>query len=153
KQVVATESVPPLKRLIDAYWSEVTPHKEDQGQLNDRRCHWLWVRVLGEQFDVRQLTLARWTDFIARRASGELDAHGEVVPKVEDRQPVSLGTVRADLQWLRSLLRFGMASKDEFGRRLLPGENPTLGYPLPSEPDVKRPVATTTRYEQLMKVA
>jgi integrase len=96
------------------------------------------------------ITLSEWESFVDARSSGAIDARGRFVAEGQ-RQPVRARAVQADLLWLRSLLNWGTNWKEGRGRYLL-RENPVRGYPVPKEKNVRRPVASTDRYEAVRAV-
>lgn len=79
--------------------------------------------------------------------SGVIAPDGALVP-IEDREPVKPGTVAADLSWLRSVVRWACAWRDEHGKVLMERDS-TAGLELPVDKNIARPVATTDRYRKL----
>jgi integrase len=54
--------------------------------------------------------------------------------------------------WLKAVMTWATGWQDEHGRYLM-RENPVRGYPLPTEPNVRRPVASQDRFEALRAVS
>ncbi|MBA2565395.1 MAG: hypothetical protein H0V09_08235 [Gemmatimonadetes bacterium] len=61
-------------------------------------------------------------------------------------------TVEADLEWLDLVLSWGTKWNDARGKYLL-SENPVRGYPIPSESNPRRPVASEDRYQAVRAAA
>jgi integrase len=64
------------------------------------------------------------------------------------------GTVRSDCLWLRQVLGWGTTWRERDGNGpYLVREDPVRGFAVPQEKNVRRPVATTDRFEALRKVS
>ncbi len=153
KHPTAADPTPLLGRLLHGYLALHSPTKVPAGRINDVRCVVLFGTLWGPQLDLRQLGAEHWEAFIARRASGEIDAHGKVVAILTWRCPVSLSSVKADCQWLRAVIRWGTTHKDESGRYYAPRNHPALDWPLPKGPTPRRPVITSDQYRRLRAAA
>jgi integrase len=105
----------------------------------------MWTRRLGSDKDPHKITLSEWESFCDARSQGVIDSWGRT-PEKKNRRCVRARTVEADLIWLKLVLNWGAKWRDTQGRYLL-RENPVRGYDMPSEKNVRRPVATQDRYE------
>jgi hypothetical protein len=156
----AADPIPTAARVFAKYLGEMTPGKSRSTRYHDARCTKLWTRVLGPQKDLAKITPGEWRTFTRQRGAGAIDGEGQSVPepvKPEDakRRPVRARTVAADLEWLKSVLIWATHERDTQGRYLL-RENPVRdgkGYPIPEEPNPRRPVASQDRLEALLTVA
>jgi integrase len=120
----------------------------------------MWLRVLGTDTDATAVDLDWFEDFVARRASGEIDGRGKRVAE-KDRKAVRPRTVELDAHWLVWVYywaaRFKPSKRDR--QRLLPTGLVDLKElregvgNWPNVENVRRPVATVVRYEQVRKVA
>jgi integrase len=139
-----------LSRLVGLYLAKRTPRKVQSEQLSDHRRAELWLRWLGAEKDPHKITLDEWESFTAVRRAGAIDALG--CPVAEDeRRRVRDRTVEADLIWLKLVLNWGTNWRSESGYLLR--ENPVRGFELPSEKNVRRPVATQDRFEAIRLVS
>ncbi len=146
-----TNSKPKLSRLIGLYVEHRTPRKRSGEQQADRRRAELWTRWLGAEKDPHKVSLNEWESFADARRAGRIDARGRHVG--EGRQkPVRDRTVEADLVWLKLVLNWGTKWRDRNGHYVL-RENPVRGYEIPTERNVRRPVATKDRYEAIRAVS
>lgn len=138
-----------LKALFLAYETHRTPRKSASEQQADRRKIELWTRVLGADKDPHEITLREWESFIDRRGSGEIDARGRVA---KEPKPVRARVVEADLEWLS--WAFNWATRWRTERGYLMRENPVRGFERPDgNVNVRRPVASTDRYEAVRAVS
>ncbi len=148
-----------LARLFAAYKTHRTPHKSAGEQGEDERRMKMWTRVLGARKDPHLITRGEWERFIEMRRAGAIDALGNRMPEpvtadAPHRQPVRDGTVRSDCLWLRQVLGWGTTWREGDGNGpYLVRENPVRGFEVPQEKNVRRPVATTDRFEALRKVS
>lgn len=140
-----------LKRLIAEYLTHQTSRKSADRQPEDKRRSKMWVRMLGAQKEAELISLGEWEEFMVARSSGSIDADGNPVP-ADERRVVRNRTVAADLLWLRQVLTWATKWRGREGRYLL-RENPVRGFPIRSEKNPRRPVASTDRYERLRKVS
>ena len=140
-----------LARLFALYRTHRTPRKSQTEQGEDDRRIEMWTRILGAQKDPHRITLGEWERFIDGRKSGAIDPRGRPVG-AEKRHPVRTRTVEADCKWLRWALNWGAKWRDSGGRYLL-RENPVRGYPIPTERNPLRPVATEDRYKAVRAVS
>lgn len=143
----------PVARIFAAYLTHHTPTKRsaEERQADQRRVT-LWTAVLGADGDARCVTPEQWRRFTRERLSGVLDAHGA---RPTAPRPVRARAVQRDLQWLKWVLDWATDWQNADGRPLL-GTNPVHGkrsYPMPSEKNPKRPVASTDRLEAVLAVA
>jgi integrase len=84
-------------------------------------------------------------------ATGAIDAYGEPVPESK-RRVLRPRAVEVDAKWLKAVLNWATTWQDDHGRYLM-RENPVRGYQLPSEPNVRRPVASQDRFDLLRSVS
>ncbi len=143
----ARTQVPTLARILSLYLERETPAKCVSEQQADTRRAKLWARVLGPQKDLSRLTLREWNEFIEARRSGRIDSEGIVTP-ADQREPVRDSTVGGDLTFLVTVCHWARRWKEE-DRRLLPGDDPTLGLPRPKEKNPRRPLVTDDRFERV----
>jgi integrase len=139
-----------LGRLFAEYLTHHSPTKSRTQQADDRRRAEMWTRVLGgtrEPHTIRKQDLQR---FEGARRSGALDARGFAV-EVPDRRPLRIRPVEADINWLRWCCNWATKWEDATGRPLL-RDNPVRYVP-EREKNVRRPVASTDRYEAVRAVA
>jgi integrase len=141
-----------LKQLSALYEQYVTPTKKPRQQERDRARVELWTRQLGASKDVTKIGSGEWARVAAGRRSGAIDSRGRPVPE-GDRRPVGKRAVEIDLRFLRSLCEWATGWKVN-GKFLL-AANPVRGggFPIESERNPKRPVATDDRYERTLEVA
>ena len=139
-----------LSQLFAAYLRHRTHRKSPQHQKEDHRRAELFTRILGGWKDPHKVSLGEWHSFTDRRSRGEIDGRGNYVPEGQ-RQPVRARPVEADLKWLRAVYGWGMTWRTKAGRYLL-REDPTRGFPIPTEKNVRRPLASTDRLEALLAV-
>ncbi len=140
-----------LARLFALYLAKRTPRKSAGEQGEDRRRVGMWTRVLGARKDPHMISLGEWEALIDVRQSGAIAPDGTPVPEGK-REPVRLRTVGADCQWLRWVLNWGTEWRDETCHYVL-RENAVRGYPIPTEKNPRRPVATADRYDALRAVS
>lgn len=140
-----------LGHLFRLYCRFRTPQKTTDTQLADRRRTTLFTNVLGRSKDPHAISLGEWDRFIMLRRTGAISPHGESVPE-RKRKPVGDRTVEADLRWLKAVLNWGANWRVEGGGYLL-SENPVRGYPIPTEKNPRRPVASHDRLEKVLDAA
>lgn len=139
-----------IGRLFNLYREYKTPQKSESEQLADARRFELWLRVLGPDTDAHSITLRAWESFISLRGSGVIDSRGNSVTQ-DRRQKVRNRSIESDLKWLKWVLNWG---KDwQQGGTYLLTENCVRGYPIPTEKNPRRPVATQDRYEAVRAVS
>ncbi len=136
-------------RLFRLYLRHQTPEKAKPSRKNDERAAVMWLAFLGPQSEPSKLRPQEWQSFIRLRRSGAIDARGCAVPE-GDRSPVRDRTVEYDLKWLRAALNWGCRWRDQEGRPLL-REDPARGLEIPRERSPRQPVASTDRYEALLR--
>ncbi len=145
-----------IARLFAAYETHRTGQKSAGEQSEDRRRIAMWTRMLGARKDPHLISRGEWERFIELRRTGAIDRLGQEVPesqKPEDpkRKAVRDGTVRSDCLWLRQVLGWGTTWRERDGNGpYLMRENPVRGFKMPKEQNVRRPVASTDRYEAIM---
>ena len=142
----------PIARLFALYLAHHTPNKTANEQAADRRRVGLWTKFLGAGKDCRKITREEWARFSRERAAGELAADG-TCPSTA--RPVGARAVQQDLQWLKWVLGWATTWQDPEGNYLL-AANPVRGkqaFPIPSEKNPKRPVASTDRLEAVLAAA
>ncbi len=74
-----------VDRVFSLYKQMVAIRSPDQaktasGLKNDERAAEMWTRFLGPQKDLQELTLSEWEEFMAKRATGAIDARANPVP-------------------------------------------------------------------------
>ena len=136
-----------LARVFSVYRQLRSPQKARRTQGDDARRVEMWTRVLGAKKDPSRISLGEWERFIDARSSGAIDARGRPVPEGK-RKSVRTRAIEADLKLLHAV--FCWAS--DKGDHHLIAENPVHGYPIPTEKNVRRPVATADRYEAIRAV-
>ena len=148
---VSPDPVAHVARVFALYLAYATPKKVDSSQSNDRRAAEMWTRILGARRDLHAIDSGSWERFARDRASGAIDANGERV-RAKDRVPVRPRTVRSDLQWLRTAIRWAIGWRDESGRPLM-RDDPTRFLKLPEMDDQVRPIVSQDRHEKLLEAA
>lgn len=143
--------VPLLRLVLELFLRHESPKKVETEQRADARRGRLWTRMLGPDRDLNLITRRDWDRVIELRATGAIDARGRPVAEGA-RRPVRMGTVKADLVFLRTLIHWAMRWQDRTGRYLM-REDPTRGFAMPKDLNPRRPVATTDRYERVLAVA
>ncbi len=133
-----------LGRIFDAYKRHRTPRKVATEQQNDGRRFKLFEVYFGRDKDPNKISLREWESFIDLRGFGAIDSHGNTLPE-KQRRKVRSRTVEADLLWLRWVLNW--AVKWRVGDGYLLNSNPVRGFETPEVKNVRRPVASTDRYE------
>lgn len=146
------EGTVPLSRLFALYRKHRSPQKGERERKADARRVEMWTRVLGPEKNPREITRAEWERFIGRRSAGEIDARGrpEGHPDHKGRE-VGARTVERDLRFLLAVLNWAADWRTEEGY-LLP-ENPCRGYPVPTEKNPSRPIATDERVAAIREAA
>jgi site-specific recombinase XerD len=145
---VLEDEKPTAARIFTAYLEgPATRRTNNNTRKNDERCAEMWQIVLGVDKDLSTLTHEELDQFLAKRVSGHINAHGSPVLLVERRRPVRVRAVASDLEWLRAALRWARLKSK------LMRENPMEGYAIPREKNPLRPVASQDRYEKLRAVA
>jgi integrase len=140
-----------VSHLFAAYLAHRTPRKALSEQLEDKRRSDLWGRFLGASKEARSITRGEWERFEDLRATGAIAPDGSAVTP-DKRRPVRTRTVQSDLQWLRWVLGWATTWQDVEGKYLL-AQNPVRGFPMPSEKNPRRPLATTDRLEKVLEAA
>lgn len=130
--------------LLARYHDQVGEHKARPAE--DERRKELWEAFLGAERDVATLDHDLLDDFVRARRHGAVHA-GER----RFARHVSDTTVGADLIYLMSALNWATRARE--GRRPLLATNPLHGYPIPTTPMPRQPVATMDRFEKLGEVA
>jgi hypothetical protein len=152
----AVTPAPTIARVFALYLSRETPRKSRSCRYQDTRASELFARVWGADRDLHKLTLDEWSQFIAARASGVIDARGEPVDE-EDRRPVRARAIEADLECLQAVIRWACAWQDPATDQYLMREDPTRGRAfrdrMPHEQNPRQPIATQDRYEAIAAVA
>ncbi len=133
------------------YLAYATPKKVGTSQANDHRAAEMWTRVVGGRRDLHAIDSGTWERFARDRASGAINANGERV-HANDRVSVRPRTVRSDLHWLRTTIRWAVGWRDETGRPLM-HDDPTRFFKLPEMDDQLRPIVTQDRHEKLLEAA
>ncbi len=134
-----------LGRIFDLYKHHRTPRKVATEQQNDERRLRLFGAYFGRDKDPDKISLREWETFIDLRSCGQMDSLGNHLPE-KKRRKVRARTVESDLLWLRWVLNWAVKWRDRDGRYLL-DSNPVRGCEMPEVKNVRRPVASTDRYE------
>jgi hypothetical protein len=131
-----------LARLFTMYLDR----RKTRGGISseDERRTKLWTRYLGATKDPHKISLGEWETFIELRRTGAINGYGHPIAEGE-RRPVRIGTVAADLGWLKGVLNWGVKWRDRQGQYLL-RENACRGYMMPADKNPRRPVATQDRF-------
>lgn len=141
-----------LRRLFSLYGRHRTPQKGEEAQGQDERRTELFVRFLGADKDVAEITREEWERFVRERSSGEIDARGRRRGHPDYRgREVRPRTVAADLVFLEAALNWAVDWRTEDGYLL--DENPCRGFERPREKNPRRPVATDARVEAIREAA
>lgn len=104
-EVAARE--PTAGRVLSLYRGHRSPDKSDRVQAADERQAEMWKRVLGADFDLRNLGAREWDRFMRQRRSGAIDARGNPVPEGE-RTKVTLRTLERDGRFLRAVCKWAL---------------------------------------------
>lgn len=137
-----------LGQLARLYFHHRGPLLSATRQAEARSIFALLLRHLGDAFRVEDLGQTQVDTYCAARRAGTLrnpKRRGHASEGVKD------GTLRHELLWLSSVLRWGRTFKLE-GRRLLT-VHPLEGVKLPREKNPRRPVASEERYRRAMAKA
>lgn len=118
---------PSLRYVFRRYLEEVTPGKGKSTQASDKRRSALWLEHLDGDSPAVRVSRDDWKAFIRKRTGR---------PR----------TVRADLSWLRSVLKWAKAEE-------IISTNPTADYRLPADAQPRQPLASRERYEATMEHA
>lgn len=114
------------------------------------RCGTLWSAFLGTDTELIDVSHSDLQRFVRERTAGRVDAHGA---RVREPRPVRTRAVQRDLQALRTCCRWATAYRPQPGSPPMLAFDPTKGFRLPAEKNVRRAVATDDRYDALMAVA
>jgi integrase len=134
-----------LSYVLSRYESEVSAHKKGAQPAEDRRRIAIWSRFLGPDRAVAGIDQPTLDRFVRERRAGRI-----IVP-TEDGKTLKLAknpsdtAIGADLVFLNSALNWATKLRLKDGSRLL-ADNPMRGYPIPSNTNVRRPVATYDRF-------
>lgn len=151
-QAALTDGRLPVSKLFALYLAHHSPSKSLGEQKEDQRRAKLWARFLGDFKDANKVTVEEWRRFSRERASGVLAGDGF---RPETPRPVRARAVQRDLQWLKWCLKWATEWQDADGVYLM-ASNPVRGkqaFPIPSEKNVNRPVASTDRVEAVVAAA
>jgi integrase len=140
-----------LALVFAAYERHRSVSKGPSERGADARRTALWSRFLGGDRDPATIRLADWESFRDMRRSGVMDGRGVRVPAGRER-PLRIGTVAGDLKWLCGVLEWATRWRTRQQHYLL-ASNPVRGFPVPRAKDVRRPVASSDRFEALRAVA
>jgi integrase len=128
-----------------------SPRKVASEQKADERRKVMWTRWFGADKDLSKIGLSEWEAFQDARSAGVIDSRGRRIAK-KKRKPVRARTVEGDLIWLTLVLDWATKWRDSAGRYLL-RENPVRGFELPSEKNIRRPIATQDRFEAIRAIS
>lgn len=156
--VPGVDATTTVRGLLVLYRVHRLPQKKPAQRQEDSRRIAMWVRLLGERA-VAGLGAAEWDDFIRRRRSGAIDQHGRAVRNRDEWRAVGDRAIDADLMFLVTVFNWAcqFPRPGRSGLMLLE-RNPWGGaghgvkrlLARPRNRRVKRPVATTTRYDATM---
>ncbi len=136
-----------LGTLFDIYVREVTPRKSRSVQGHDRFAARLFLQFLGSDREARTLNRRDWDRFIEwRRDRG--DKRGGRVRG----SPLRNRTIDYDLEFLRAVLNWAAAARDEQGEPML-DRNPLKGMPRPKDDEPRRPLLADEQYETMLRVS
>jgi integrase len=150
-----------LADVFAVYERHRTPHKKPGSQKGDRRHMELWKRFLGCDKDPHVIAFADWEAFMKVRSSGYIDSRGNPVADPEKQRKVRTRVVQKDLAFLNDVLTWAAGDRQKKvkvpspkrdGRSLI-RENPVRNFPIPSETNPLRPVASQDRLEALREAA
>lgn len=152
--------------MFDLYLTNQTPRKRTKGERDaDHRRAAMWKRRLGANRLPSEIRRYDWEGFIEDRGNGVICAHNRREEHGEGRQrcpgpaETSPRTVQADLFWLHAVFNWSRDWALPDGGYVL-RENPIRGLKtgityvaglLDASPEPRRPVASTDRYEAVMK--
>lgn len=137
-------SGPSLGAILTRYLAVRTPQKRSRTtRIEDERRAELWRTFLGRDRKPDRIREEDWARFVRERGAGTIDARGQ---RAERPVPVRPRTVRADLSWLRTVLRWAV-------KRGSLDTHPLESFDLPADENPRRPVATRDRYEAIMEEA
>lgn len=157
KEENITTPTPTVSRVLALYLSREMPRHSRSVRYQDERAAAMFTAFLGAGRDLSKLTYDEWSRFIEARKSGAIGPRGEPVDEA-DRQPVSQA-VKADLEWLRFVIRWACAWRDPATNKLLMDNDPTREKIFREREDKtrvknpRRPIATADRYDATMKHA
>jgi len=142
-----------LSEVFTLYLQHQTPNKSKAHQGYDKRRVEMWTRFLGGALDPQKITPAHWQRFIRERSTGAIDATGRPVQEGK-RKPVRARGVGIDCQWLHAVMQWASEWQREDGSYLL-RSNPVRGsqFPIPTEKNPRRPIATADRYDAIRAVS
>ena len=125
----------------------MTPRKSRSVQEHDRYAARLFLQLFGSEREARTLNRRDWDRFIEwRRQRG--DKRGGRVRG----SPVRNRTIDYDLEFLRAVLNWAVAARDEHGEPLL-DRNPLKGLPRPKDDEPRRPLLADEQYEAMLTVS
>lgn len=154
-----------VKSLMGQYRDEVVCVRRSPARREGERRLAMWESYLAEQgvHAAQAIDTPTLETFARRRRAGLVHIRDprfhvrEAKAQTLDRQSlvappvVSARTVQADLEFLRSVLRWAARRRDTAGHPLLAGPLPELPRGRPSTP--RRPVAARASYRALLRVA
>ena len=130
-----------LRQFFDVYFHDRVPQMKPDVQQASQSRKDLFGACFGPDTKVSDIDQADVDRFVHQRTTGELYPEGQT----SERKAVSVGTVNADLSWLRTALRWGKRRK--VGGEWLIGENPLDRLTLPGRNrNQRRPIASEARY-------
>lgn len=126
--------------LFARFEDAVIRHAESRQANEDRRRLAIWAAFLGAGRQLASLDRPLLDRFVRLRRTGQL-----VVPGVALKAAPTERTIGADLEWLRRCCNWALTAQRANGKPLL-NHHPLTRYPIPSNPNPRRPVATYDRY-------
>lgn len=148
RDAIADSGALPLDLLWDRYAAEFPLLQANDAARKDAESR---SRVLtgyfGRECDVSELTANDQQAFVQKRLSGGIDCGERRITS-----PVRMRSARADMELLRSMLRWAVNARRDDGSRLL-DVNPLQEVKLPRrDPHPRRPVASSDRFEKTLAV-
>jgi integrase len=140
--------------MFGLYLKSVDGHQGRVHSLDTKRSAELWTRFLGAEFVVQKFNLSDWESFQRKRGSGEIDARGHFVSKLEAREPVKARILAKDLKAFKAACSRAASERTGEDSYLLQAD-PTRGkkFRVPRELNPYRPVVGADRVDALLAVA
>jgi integrase len=138
--------------MFSLYLRSVEGKQSGRHSADTLRAAEMWTRWLGPDYAVSKFGPTAWESFGRLRASGELDARGNLVTDATKRDAVGPRIVAKDLKALRAACRRAAIERTNTGAFALTVD-PTRGLELPVERNPRRPIVDAARVDVLMSVA
>jgi integrase len=134
-----------LSEVLSRYEREVSAYKKGAQPAEDHRRVAIWTRFLGGRRAVASIDHPTLERFVRERRAGRIVVMGDDGESLKLKANPSDTAIGADLVFLNAALNWATKLKLQNGSRLL-AENPMRGFPIPSNTNVRRPVATYDRF-------